>query len=207
MELDHAFVFVRDRAEAEATVARLGLQETYRRVHPGQGTENICCAFDNAYLELLWLTDAAEATAARIARMHLLERSRWQSHGTCPVGIAWRGALPAKVETWPYRPPYLPDGMHIDVLTASDAPTQPLVFSFPGTTAPEGWSAERRGRVQQEAGYGRIQGIRMWTREPVPADLQSVLTACGVTVEQAPAWRVDVAVGTTGGETVVLRLL
>jgi hypothetical protein len=50
-------------------------------------------------------------------------------------------------------------------------------------------------------------GIRMWTREPVPADLQSVLTACGVTVEQAPAWRVDVAVGTTGGETVVLRLL
>ncbi|MBK8213640.1 MAG: VOC family protein [Myxococcales bacterium] len=50
MELDHLFVFVDGPSEAEEALTLLGLDETYRRVHPGQGTANVCCAFDDAYL-------------------------------------------------------------------------------------------------------------------------------------------------------------
>jgi hypothetical protein len=47
LEIDHLFVFIEpDGPEIEA-LRRLGLVETYRRAHPGQGTANVCFAFDN----------------------------------------------------------------------------------------------------------------------------------------------------------------
>jgi hypothetical protein len=41
MQLDHLFAFVADETAALHEVARLGLRETYRRVHPGQGTVRV----------------------------------------------------------------------------------------------------------------------------------------------------------------------
>lgn len=57
MELDHFFVFTPlCGGSLRARLAALGLTETYQRVHPGQATANVCFVFDDAYLELLWLT-------------------------------------------------------------------------------------------------------------------------------------------------------
>ena len=61
MDLDHIFFFVGPDAPEIARMADLGFAETYRRVHRGQGTQNVCYAFDNLYLELLWIRDVDEA--------------------------------------------------------------------------------------------------------------------------------------------------
>ena len=93
LAVDHLFLLIEpDGPEIEA-LRHLGLTETYRRAHPGQGTANACFAFDNLYLELLWLTSEPEARSAPVARTRLWERSQWRSLGTCPFGIAVRGGL------------------------------------------------------------------------------------------------------------------
>jgi predicted metal-dependent HD superfamily phosphohydrolase len=160
--LDHLFLFVEPDGPEGDALKRLGLAETYRRAHPGQGTANACFAFDNLFLELLWLTSEAEARSAPIARTRLWERSRWAETGACPFGIAVRGDLAgAGVPTWNYRPPYLPEGMAIPVATASDDPALPMVFVSPGTQAPAQWPEERKGRLQQDAGFGRVLSVQL----------------------------------------------
>lgn len=56
VEICHLFVFVDNLERAAEKMARYGFQESYRRNHPGQGTENVCYCFDNLYLELLCAT-------------------------------------------------------------------------------------------------------------------------------------------------------
>ena len=90
-EIDHVFLFVQPDGPEIGALRRLGLTETYRRAHPGQGTANVCFAFDNLFLELLWLTSETEARSPAIARTRLWDRSRWSASGTSPFGIALRG--------------------------------------------------------------------------------------------------------------------
>lgn len=185
LEIDHVFLFIEpDGPEIEA-LQRLGLAETYRRAHPGQGTANACFAFDNLYLELLWLTSEAEARSPAIARTCLWERSQWRTLGTCPFGIAVRGDLAsAGVPTWDYRPPYLPPGMGIPVATDSDDPMQPMLFVSPGREAPHDWPAERRGRLQRDAGWSEARGLTLQLAEGVApcAALVSLAALSGLTL-------------------------
>jgi hypothetical protein len=186
LEIDHLFVFIEpDGPEIEA-LRRLGLVETYRRAHPGQGTANVCFAFDNLYLELLWLTSEAEARSGPIARTRLWERSQWRSLGTCPFGIAVRGDLAgAGVPVWDYRPPYLPPGLSIAVATGSDDPMQPMLFVSPGREAPRDWPAERRGRLQRDAGWGEVREVVLRLAAGVApcAALVSLAAASGLTLQ------------------------
>ena len=57
-------MFVQPGAPELTRLTDAGLRESFRRDHPGQGTTNVCCCFDNAYLELLWLHDPAAAAGA-----------------------------------------------------------------------------------------------------------------------------------------------
>lgn len=162
LAVDHLFLFIEaDGSEIEA-LKRLGLTETYRRAHPGQGTANACFAFDNLYLELLWLTSEAEARGAPIARTRLWERSRWCEQGASPFGVAVRGDLAgAGVPTWGYRPPYLPGGMAIPVACASDDPALPMVFVSPGLQKPVDWAEAQRGQLQRAAGFGKVLSVEL----------------------------------------------
>lgn len=186
--IDHLFMFIEPGGPEIDALQRLGLQETYSRAHPGQGTANVCFAFDNLYLELLWLTSEAEARSPAIARTRLWERSQWRTLGTCPFGMAFRGDLAsAGVPTWDYQPPYLPDGMAIPVATASDDPALPMLFSFPGGAAPSEWPAERRGRLQRDVGWGQVADVAL--RFPVgvvpSAALIALAGASGLALEQS----------------------
>jgi hypothetical protein len=168
MELDHVFCFVRSQSEAEHAVNQLGLVETYRRNHPGQGTSNICCCFDNAFVEFLWLTSEAEARAPHVTRLGLFERSQSKAFGSCPFGIAWRGTPTGQApRMWSYMPSYLPAGMEITVAAECDDHRLPLVFQSPGNTAPQDWLPERRASLQQSKGLHTI----LDTILTVPADL------------------------------------
>jgi hypothetical protein len=184
--IDHLFLLVEPDGPEINTLKRLGLTETYRRAHPGQGTANVCFALDNLYLELLWLTSEAEARSPAIARTRLWERSQWRTLGTCPFGIAFRGdLLDAGVPSWDYRPPYLPPGMGIPVATDSDDPMQPMLFVSPGREAPRDWPAERRGRLQQDAGWVEARGLTLRLTAGVApcAALVSLAAASGLTLQ------------------------
>ncbi len=157
MQLDHVFLFVRDLKAAEEIGRSLGLTETYRRDHVGQGTANICYCFENAFLELLVLTDRSQAESPAIARTGLARRASWRETGACPVGIAWRRdrqEAPPSFSTWQFRPPYLPDGMHIPVADESDDPTVPLLFQSPGL---------------RRLSHGRASGVALCSKRPVSA--------------------------------------
>jgi hypothetical protein len=165
MEFDHAFRLVDSQEAAEDAVGRLGMTETYRRKHPGQGTANICCCFDNAFIEFLWVENPAEASREPTLRLGMIER---RMPGNCPFGISWRGDAGSKSPAkWRYMPTYLPPGMGIDVLDGRSNHVLPLMFQSPGTAAPIDWPEEKRRGLQHQNGFGRILAISLAVPERV----------------------------------------
>jgi hypothetical protein len=206
MQVDHVFWCVEDAEAAAAWVERLGLRETYRRRHVGQGTANVCCAFDNAYLELLWVVDPDEARGPQVTRTRLADRGAWRHGVACPVGVAVRGGLSGVRPTWTYAPPYLPPGVTIDVLEGSGTPEQPLVFSAPGLTPPAEWPEARRGSLQRDLGRAGISRIELTAPGPLDADVAAVLALAGVVARSGPAWALELTVelASAGAERLTL---
>lgn len=162
--IDHVLVFVAPDAPEVARLTSLGLAEDFRRAHPGQGTANVCFCFDNAYLELLWLTAPAEAASCTLARSALLARADWRRSGASPFGIALRSEDPdasLPFASWDYAAPFLPAGMTIAVAMASDDPRQPLLFRSPGNARPDQWADGRAGERQRAAGFTEIVDLRL----------------------------------------------
>lgn len=165
IELDHLFLWVApEAAEARRACSALGLVESFRRDHPGQGTSNLCYCFDNAYLELLWLRDPSEAESPPAARTGLAARANWRHSGASPFGIALRstesgGALP--FDCYDYPAPYLPAGMAIAIARSSDDPRQPFLFKSPGRRRPADWDDGRAGERQTAAGLTEIVGLHL----------------------------------------------
>jgi hypothetical protein len=162
MEIDHVFMLV---SADSPIIHSTGLIETYRRLHQGQGTQNICFCFENLFLEMLWVNNQAEATREAIGRTKLYERSKWLQDPTVnPFGIAWRKnqqPSQAEVPTWDFAPPYLPLGLVIPVATDSDDLSQPMMFQSPGHLAPAKWPSERRGNLQRSIGLGTVRSISL----------------------------------------------
>ncbi len=175
MDLCHLFMLIESDGPEPAALAALGLAESFRRDHPGQGTANLCYCFDNAYLELLWVTDAAALEAPRIRRTRFQERAAWRRNGASPFGVGLRGDGPLPFETWAYRPPYLPDGMSLPVAVDSDHPGHPFLFRSPGAAPPIAWSDDRAGRRQTASGLREIIGLSLET--PVAAGIPASLRA------------------------------
>jgi hypothetical protein len=129
--LDHVLVCCAEGAPEAARLRRLGLVEGSANTHPGQGTASRRFFFDNAYLELFWVTDAREAQTAPAARMRLW--SRWSARGTeaSPFGVIVRpdGAeeAPPPFASWAYHPPYLPPPLAIHVAEGTPL-SEPALF-------------------------------------------------------------------------------
>lgn len=178
LELDHVFVFVpaEDGAPDPAVVESLdalGLKPSYSRRHAGQGTANLCYCFDNAYLELLFVVDAAELARPDVARNGFTRRA-FATEGASPFGIALRGG-PVPGETWPYRIEAFPPGLSIPVSVESDDPRLPFLFGSPGTMPPTAWTDGRAGERQTAAGFSKLSVDRI----TIPSDTErpSVLDA------------------------------
>lgn len=174
VELDHVFVCTaRDAPEADLLVA-FGLLEGTPNTHPGQGTANRRFYFRNAMLELVWVEHEDETRSPIVAPTNLWERWRYRETGYSPFGIclrpvasgnAPRTALP--FETWPYRPPYLPPGMHIDVATGT-SDGEPLLFAAPISRRPDAVAAERRQPLDHPVGVAEITGLRITLPKSTP---------------------------------------
>lgn len=134
MELDHIFLFVDGEPKAREMMAAAGLTVNYSRVHPGQGTTNLCACLEDVFLELLWRDGSPVSDESE--RVTLGARGRGEGS---PIGIAWRG--PSHIEArddgvTPYAAPFLPDGMTIPVAVQSLDAGLPFVFRTPGGVPP-----------------------------------------------------------------------
>ncbi len=133
-ELDHVFVATSAAGSAEVSLAEFGIAFTERRVHRGQGTANACAIFENAFLELLCAHDLDELRSDIVRPLGLEERIRWRETGACPFGVCFRPTDVTRdpqswpFRTWPYRPPYIPTGASIPIVTPAECLTEPLLF-------------------------------------------------------------------------------
>jgi hypothetical protein len=164
-ELDHVFVFASVGAPETDRLVSLGLTEGSGNVHHGQGTANRRFFFQNAMLELLWISDEREARSEPISPTWLWERSQSHQTGASPFGICLRGADgPATAppfETWSYRPPYLPAGMAEIAVARAASPAEPMLFVTPFRHQPDSASFERREPIEHAIGVREITEVRV----------------------------------------------
>jgi hypothetical protein len=138
-ELDHVFICCAAGAPEGDALRAAGLKEGSPNTHPGQGTACRRFFFSNAYLELVWVSDEAEARSPAVAPTRLWERWSRRASGACPFAIVLRpgaGAEGPPFASWPYRPQYLPDGLAIDV--ALDTPLEEPGFFYLGFASAPG---------------------------------------------------------------------
>src|SRR5690348_10839908 len=134
LELDHVFICcTAGGAEADGLL-RLGLLEGSSNTHPGQGTENRRFFFDNAFIELLWVSNPSDAQSPLTRRTRLFERWSQRAAGACPFGIGFRpaGTMVEKppFPSWQYAPAYLPSGFSIQFAEGTSL-QEPELFYLP----------------------------------------------------------------------------
>ncbi len=139
-ELDHVFVAVAGHADpVAAMLAEHGFSVSESRAHTGQGTASVGVFFENAYLELIWLEDPRAAEQPAISRTGLRQRID-RSHLANPLGVGVRVSETESSEypfdTWPYAPPYVPQGTAIPIGLNSTRLEEPLLFVLPWKHAP-----------------------------------------------------------------------
>lgn len=165
LEFDHLFIVTEIDAPAVEQLAVFGLTEGQPNVHPGQGTACRRIFFHNAMLELLWLRDAAEARSEIIAPTRLWERSRHRDSGYAPFGLCLRptGDDPSKTAfaTWPYRPPYLPPHLHIEVADNDAYPAEPMIFCIPFGGRPDRYPPEKQPPLNHPIGFKEITALTL----------------------------------------------
>ena len=162
LEIDHLIVCCDPGApEAEALIAA-GLIEGSSNVHAGQGSANRRFFFENAYLELLWIDDPAQAKREPVRRTRLWERWLRRDASACPFGIAFRPSDPAAetlppFPTWAYHAPYLPAQVSIGIALATPL-AEPEFLYLTFATRPD---AKRREPIEHPAGLRRLTGVRV----------------------------------------------
>jgi hypothetical protein len=131
--IDHVFVLCSVGASEAEDLVRAGFAEGPPNVHPGQGTACRRFVFANAYLELVWVSDAAEAQSAAARPTRLWERWSKRGAGACPFGIILRPApdtpaeAPAPFPAWRYVPSYMPPGTAIEIAEGTSL-AEPEIF-------------------------------------------------------------------------------
>jgi hypothetical protein len=216
LSVDHVFMLV-EFAEAEriiATLERRGLTPSSRRSHGRLGTSNVFFCFDNAFLEILWVSNRADGAESPLARQ-LLERLDLRRNGANPFGIGFRTADrsdPLPFETWSYCAPG-DAGLVNDIAIAVSGrdPAQPLLFRAQRSKRPDAWLDGTAGKRQRPGGYSDIVGLRLCTlmRTDPCGDLHTLsrlgmLTLAHPTIDR-PDLEVSVA-NTDGSGTKVLSL-
>ena len=132
MDLDHVLILCDEGAPEAEALLRAGLREGSGNAHPGQGTACRRFFFGNGYLELAWVQDVAEARSDLARPTRLLDRWMMRGGGACPFGLIFRPgiedvAIAPPFKAWRYTPPYLPEGMAIEI--AEDVPlSEPEIF-------------------------------------------------------------------------------
>ena len=190
IELDH--IFICTSPDAADSLTAFGLTEGTPNVHPGQGTACRRFFFRNAYLELLWVSDASEAQSKRTRPTFLWDRWKGKDEGTCPFGIGFRPGSDDNEKppfaTWEYRPAYLPEPLSIQVGINCEVLTEPFLFFLPFALRrrPDAQPGARRQPLEHLAGFwelSRVELVLPHDHSPSP-ELQSLVDANLVRVSE-----------------------
>jgi hypothetical protein len=196
-ELDHVFVCANLDAPEAAQLVALGLTQGPSGVHQGQGTANRCFLFHNAYLELIWVHDEAQARSPLTERLRLFERWMGRAYGTCPFGICLRPARLSRVSDppfagWDYVPQYVQPSRPIHVGANGDRLDEPMLFIIESASRPD----SRPGQFPLQHRLGVREVTRLsWTRPTnsmLSPELQTVVDAGCLRVESGGAHALEI---------------
>jgi hypothetical protein len=168
-DLDHFFICVARGGPEAGGLREFGLVEGSPNQHPGQGTANRRFFFHNAFLELLWVVDQAEAQSPLVERTRLWDRWSRRGQGASPIGICFRSARAHGTEqthkppfaTWQYRPPYLPAPLAIEMGVNSQLSGEPLLFFTSFGRRADGDEPARRQPIEHPAGMRLITRLQV----------------------------------------------
>jgi hypothetical protein len=163
-ELDHLFICVSEGGVPEADqLARLGLVEGEPNTHAGQGTACRRFFLANAYMELFWVRDPAEAQAEPARLLQLWERWSGRLTEACPFGVCVRPTRPGVSElpfaVFPYRPSYLPELLCLYVGVDSCSTEGPLLLYLPFGRRPDSRPETSRQAMQHPIGFREITRV------------------------------------------------
>jgi hypothetical protein len=141
LELDHFFILVEPEAKCAELLIELGLEESFSRVHPGQGTTNRCFNFSNSKLELLWVSDAEESNNGPASGLKFPER--FKEKEASPFGFIFNRKntiknneqdnidLDMPFNGWSYQPDYFPVPSAFHIGNNSENLVEPLCIYVP----------------------------------------------------------------------------
>ena len=117
LQLDHFFILTANPKQTGDLLVELGLEESFSRDHPGQGTSNRRFVFANGMLELLYVRDAEEAQNGPAKGLRFTERL--QDDDTSPFGVILTrlesSDLGEPFPGWKYQPEFFepPRAFHV----------------------------------------------------------------------------------------------
>jgi hypothetical protein len=183
MELDHLFVCTAPGAPEGERLVQFGLQEGPPNQHPGQGTACRRFPFANAMIELLWVSDAAEAQSDGARRTLLWERWSGREKHASPFGICLR---PGDAHTtappfpaWEHHPPYLPDPLCLHIGEAGVEEPMWVYLSFMRRAQREQWFPGH------PAGIREITGLTLITPTPLRSTAAQTIVERGILATRA----------------------
>ncbi|MEL6255551.1 MAG: VOC family protein [Bacteroidota bacterium] len=134
MEIDHIFIFSKNKGKEADELVEKGFTEGSSRIHPGQGTRNRKFYFENFFLEILWVVNEWEIKDERTRATQLWERSQFAKNEYSPFGMCLLNTLESDAlftEALSYQPIYFPGGMPIEFLPHTDQEFFPWTFRLP----------------------------------------------------------------------------
>jgi len=177
--VDHVFCLVEPGFPEEEDLRAAGFAVDFGREHAGQGTRNRLVLFENAYLELIWVSDEAEA------EQNVLRLDR-RASGPCPFGIGLQGLIDDHLrrDMWLYELPGLPGGLWI--YEPSSRLDGPLVFVIERDAVSLPCDRDfPTALFEHPAGARRIEQLTVAGPELGSLDLAPIR---GLMLEQAPEW-------------------
>ncbi len=133
LTLDHFFILLKDVNPVAQRLLDLGLEESFARDHPGQGTSNRRFCVANSMLELLYVRDEHEANSGPAKNLNFPQRLADPS--ASPFGIVVRrkddSSLAMPFSGWKYQPDYFAPPMAFHVGESSNSLKEPLCIYVP----------------------------------------------------------------------------
>lgn len=178
LELDHFFIIVEPEAKIADLLIEVGLEESYSRVHPGQGTANRCFNFSNSMMELLWLSDETEAKLGPGSGLNFPLRSA--NKEASPFGLIFNRkdntSLEMPFNGWSYQPDYFSSPMAFHVGNNSKILIEPLCIYIPFMEPAE--------RVIEQGAFQSISSVHIQVlAESLSEELMLASQSEGLTIE------------------------
>jgi hypothetical protein len=165
MEVDHLFVFTGQPVAAAELLQAFGLTEGSPNVHPSQGTSCRRFFFENAYLELVWISNEADIKSPAVQRTQFWERSQYKDTNFSPFGICFRQPHTKEFlllfeESWHYTPPYLSANHYANIADNQHFLSEPMLFEMPFFgLKPADYPQEKKQPLVHQKGFCKLTKV------------------------------------------------